>query len=974
MLLPILAVLLLPFAQDLRKPESKLEEHRKYHLPSVTGSSAEIRLRAYEQRLKMEADSDWSQVKWRSIGPESQAGRVVDIDVPPGNPKLMYVSFATGGLWVSSDAGNNWAPLFDGESSFAIGDLAVSRDGKTLWLGTGENNSQRTSYSGTGVFRSADSGKTWKNVGLPETHRIGKILIDPRNENTVYVGAIGALYSQNPNRGVYKTTDGGKTWQWVLKLNEYTGVIDMQMNPRNPEVIYAAAWERDRRAWNFREGGSGSAIYKTSNGGKTWVKLTNGLPKNDDMGRIALALAPSKPDTIYAFIDNQGIDPDTIFQDEWAPSGTLTPYRFKLLSKEQFIALDPKVVEAFASRYMPAGTKADEVIAKLKDGKMTLDDVQKEIEKRFPRAFEYELANAEVYRSDDGGKSWRRTHPRPLGNHGGYYWNRAFVDPRDPENVVTTGLYLLRSKDGGKTWADISEGMHVDHHVVWFDPNDPDRMAAGNDGGLYFSYDGGKSWRHINEMSVGQFTTIAVDNKKPYNIMGGLQDNGTMLGPSTYVPGKSQKSLWKEVGGGDGSACAFDWRDNDIIYVAGQFGGHSGRNLKTGESWPIRPRTKPGEPPLRFNWVSPLIVSPHHPDILYLGSQKVHRSLDKGKTWEDISPDLTKNLPNGDVPFSTLKDLSESPLKFGLVYAGADDGSVKVTKDGGGVWEDVSTPAKDKWVSRVVASKWDVGTVYLAQNGYRQDDWTAYLWKSTDYGKNWISIVGNLPAEPINVIREDPNRKGVIYVGTDMGVFMSDTRADPSSTLQTPNWVPLSGGIPRTPVHDIALQARDDEMVIGTHARSVWVLGLKPIFDVPEDAKKKLALWDFADMKRDPNWEYRRPFELWDVSNPRAPIVRGKMWSSAAGKATLSIKDKDGKLTKTKSFDAAKGLNFIEFDLELSPAKRWTVDAKGRKIEKPEDALKDPYEAERPKYLPAGEYRIEVTLNGKTESVVWKLT
>ena len=967
MLLCLLTILSTPLnpVQDLKKPESKLEEHRKYHLPAVTGSSSAIRSAAYEQRLKLEADSDWSQVKWRSVGPEIQSGRVIDIEVPANDPKRMYVAFATGGLWVTSDAGNSWTPLMDQESAFAIGDTAVSKDGNTIWVGTGERNSQRTSYAGSGIFKSSDSGKTWRNMGLQESHRIGKVLIDPRNENTVYVGAIGALYSQNPNRGVYKTTDGGKTWQWVLKLNEYTGVIDMQMDPRNPQVIYAAAWERDRRAWNFREGGPGTAIYKTSDGGKNWAKLTKGLPGDEQMGRIALALAPSKPDTIYAFIDNQGVDPDTLNYDEFTPSGILTPKRYKLLNQEQFLALDAKVLEAFFARYTPQATKMDEVIGKLKAGTMSLADLDKEIEKRVPGALTYEQALAQVYRSDDAGKTWKRTHIGQLGDHGGYYWNRAFVSPHDPNDIMTTGLFILRSKDGGKTWFNTSAGMHVDHHAVWFDPNDPQRIAVGNDGGLYFSFDDGKKWRHINEMSVGQFTTIAVDNKSPYNIMGGLQDNGTLLGPSTYVPGRSQKTLWQGVGGGDGSAVAFDWRDNDIIYVASQFGAHSARNLKTNERWQIRPRTRPGDPPLRFNWVSPLIVSSHHPDILYLGSQKVHRSLDKGRTWEDISPDLTKNMPNGDVPFSTLTHLSESPLKFGLLYAGADDGSLKVSKDGGSTWTDISTPAKDRWITRVIASKWDVGTVYVAQNGYRQDQWDAILWKSTDYGKTWQSIAGNLPAEPINVIREDPNRNGVLYVGTDLGVFMSSSGS---------NWIPLHGGLPRTPVHDLAIQAREDELVIGTHARSVWILSLKPIFDTPADVRSKdLGLWAFEDMRRDPQWEYRRRTD-WDVSNAPAPIVRGQMWSSQAGKAMISIKDKDGKVVKSKAFNAAKGLNYVEIDLELSPAKRWTVDARGRKIEKPEDALKDPFEAERPKYLPAGDYKIEVTVNGKTASVDWKLT
>ncbi|HZH97497.1 MAG TPA: YCF48-related protein, partial [Fimbriimonadaceae bacterium] len=638
-------------AQVQLKPNTtKAEEHKTYHLPSIRPMPAAMRLEHYRKRQQMEAASPFLGVKWRPIGPEIQGGRVIEIKVPRNQPNTMFFAYATGGLWKSSDQGVTWTSLFENESAFAIGSIDVTADGRTIWIGTGENNSQRTSYSGTGMFKSSDAGATWQHMGLAETHRIGRVIIDPKNPNTVYVGAIGALYSQNPERGVFKTTDGGRTWSHVLKLDDYTGVIDMAMDPRNPSVIYASSWERDRRAWNFREGGAGSTIYKTVDGGKTWSELKNGLPKRGEIGRIGLAVSGSRPDTVYAFYDNQGSDEDTLFHDESQPTGTLTARRFALLNEEQFVAIDTAVLNRFASAYLPQGTKVEEIVQKIKAKTMTLKDVADLIEKRNPAALRQVTVEAEVYRSDDGGKSWRRTHARRLGEHGGYYGGRVIVNPHNPDDLLITGVLMLRSRDGGKTWSSVATQVHVDHHAYWIDPTNPNNHAIGNDGGLYLSFDDGKNWRHMNNMNVGQFTTIAVDNKLPYNVYGGLQDNGTLKGPSTYVFGRNRIHDWSAIGGGDGSALAVDPRDDgDLVYGAWQFGMHYAINQKTNQRWNLRPSAKTGEPALRFNWISPILISPHHPDIIYLGSQKLHRSMSQGRAWEDLSGDLTKNLPNGDV-------------------------------------------------------------------------------------------------------------------------------------------------------------------------------------------------------------------------------------------------------------------------------------------------------------------------------------
>lgn len=937
---------------------NKADEKQKFMLPAVQGMPGQQRLNAWEKRLQLLKDSPFGNIKWRNVGPETQGGRVIDIEAPTSDPRKLFVAFATGGLHVTEDDGITWKSIFDGQSAYAIGDAAVSRDGKTVWVGTGENNSQRTSYSGTGVFKSTDGGSTWKNMGLVDSHRIGKVLINPKDENTVYVAAIGALYSQNPNRGLYKTIDGGKTWQWSLKLDEYTGVIDLAMDPRNPEILYAAAWERDRRAWNFLEGGKGTAIYKTVNGGKSWAKLSGGLPAPGNLGRIGLAIAPNQPDRIYAWIDNQASD-ENWETDERVPSGELTIRRFMRIDEKVFAEIDREILDRFFRRYLPTDTKLDETVEKLKKGELKMSDIRELITRRNPNALDLGIYEQELYRSDDAGKTWKRTHRHKLGEHLGYYCGRVWVNPANANEVITSGTLLLRSRDGGVTFEEIAEPNHVDHHAYWFDPTNTKRQFNGNDGGIYASGDGGDSWRHLNNLAVGQFTTIAVDMKTPYNVYGGLQDNGTMKGSASRG---FRSTPWTSIGGGDGSAIAVDPRDGgDIVFVASQFGSHSGLNQKTNERWGAR---APGQR-LRYNWVSPILISPHHPDVVYLGSQRVHRSMNSGRSYVDISEDLTRNVPNGDVPYSTVKDLSESPLQFGLIYAGCDDGTVKMTPDGGYQWIDIPTPQPKKWVSRIVASKWDKATVYCAQSGYREDDFTAYLWKSTDFGKTWKSIVGNLPAETVNVVREDPTRKDVLYVGTDLGVYVS---FDAGTT-----WESLHGGLMTTPVHDLVIHPRENEMVIASHARSVWILPLAQVLDTtPELRATDLKLWPLAEVRRARNWGYNFPGGEWATADQNVPPLKVTFWTKTAGPATIRVKDAKGTLVKEVKVDALKGYNFTDVSLLLTPGKPGTAT-----VVKPKtgsEAVKDPFESERPKFLEAGDYTVEVEVGGKTTSGSWKLS
>lgn len=941
--------------------QTKADQDAKFHKPDVTGMPAAERMAGYERRLKMEADSPFQRVMWRSIGPEVQGGRVIDIEVPDDKPKQLFVAYATGGLYRTEDEGLTWTSLFDNQSAFSIGDFAVSRDGDTIWVGTGENNSQRTSYSGTGVFKSTDAGKTWKNMGLPESHHIGKVVIDPKNEETVWVAALGHLYSQDEERGLYKTTDGGKTWTRVLKINKYTGAVDVVLDPRNSNVAYTSTWDRDRRAWDFREGGPGTAVYKTADGGKTWTKL-KGVPSDSGTGRIGLAVAPSKPDTVYAFLDNQNPDPDTDKIDERQPNGRLTLQRYKRTPLDVLLKIEELKLKGFLNTYLPSDSKSDDVLQQLKDGKLDKDGLDKLFLKRNPHVFDMRVRDAEVWRSDDAGKTWKNVSGR-MGVHGGYYGGVITVDPKDSNLVYTCGVLLLRSNTGGVQWENAAgNDVHVDFHEVWIDPRDTDRVWIGCDGGLYGSRNGGKTWRIVNNLAVGQFTTIAVDDKSPYNVYGGLQDNGTMKGPSTYVPGRSDINLWKDIDGGDGSAIAVDPRNGgDIVYTASQWGAHSAQNQATGDRWNAR---APGEG-LRYNWISPILISPHHPDIVYLGSQKLHRSFNQGRKYEDLSGDLTKNRPNGNVPHSSLTTISESPLKFGLIYVGTDDGNVWMTPDGANTWVDIKTPQKEKWVTRIVASKWDLDTVYCSQNGYREDEFNPYVWRSKDRGKTWESVAGDLPLEPVNTVREDPIRKDFLWVGTDMGVYLSMDGGK--------HWIPYGGGMPHTPVHDLAIQPKAKEMVVASHARSVWAISTEPALDLTEEiSKEEFHFWPVSDVNSSERWGLPTGGE-WNSADPTEPKVTVKFWTTLRGKGKIVVKDKDGKELKSADYDVAPGYNWASVGLLLQPGDK-NAPPVFDPPKTPEEALQDPYGARRPKYVGKGEYTVEIQVGGKVGTVKFKVT
>ena len=903
-----------------KPPLTKEQERAKFH-PRALGMDAITRLTAYAKRQQMEKASPLSAIRFRNVGPEVQGGRVVDIHGPANQPDALLVAFASGGLWRTDNRGGSWTPLFDKQPSITIGAFALADgEGKTIYVGTGESNSSRTSYAGTGVFKTTDGGKTWKSIGLTDTHHIGRVLVDPRDPKVVYVAAVGHLYTENAERGVFKTEDGGEHWTKVLYLDDRTGAIDLAQDPSRPEILYAATWERARTAGNFLESGPGSGIWKSPDSGRTWKRLSGGFPTGSTVGRIGLAVAASKPDTVYAILDNQAQRPDSEIFDEEAPPGELTPRRLRKLDAESFGRLDDAVVTRFLRRYdFPRTLKAVRLKKDVKAGRIFVADLVAYLQDANRDLFENDLISTEIYRSDDAGATWNRTHQGRLDKvfySYGYYFATIGVDPTNPERVYIQGLPMLASQDGGKTWKSLDKrGVHVDYHAMWIDPKSPRRMVIGNDGGLNVSYDAGETWTKINNLPVGQFTTLALDNADPYNILGGLQDNGVMRGPSTYKFGKSDPEAWKSIYGGDGSCVVVDPKDSNVVYAALQFGIAARLNVRTGERAPIRPRPELSaakkEKPLRYNWVTPFILSPHSRDVLYYGANKLYRSFDRGETWTAISGDLTSGREQGDVPFGTITTISESPKAFGLIWVGTDEGKVWGTKDGGVTWTDLSKGlARDRWVTRVVAGNFDEGTIYVSQNGYRNDEFTPYVFRSTDYGKSWQSLAAGLPNEPVNTVREDPKAAHLLYVGTDSGVFVSLDRGA--------TWTAMAGDLPNASVHDLLVHPREGDLVVATHGRSVYVADAAPLRELKEPVRSEpIYAFKVKPIKTSRRRGYgEHPWITWQRDDPVARIA---YWSVGHEAVKLIVKDENGNAWKELVGTQFPGMNVVEYDLSADP-------------------------------------------------------
>lgn len=907
-------------------------------------------IKAVKDREQLIKNSLVKNIPFKNIGPTVMSGRVVDIDVNPNDPTEFYVGYASGGVWHTTNNGSTFTPILDSSNTQNVGDIAIDWKNRTIWVGTGENNSSRSSYAGIGILKSNDNGKSWQNMGLLDSQHIGRILINPSNPDEVVIGVIGHLYSPNEERGVFKTTDGGKTWNKTLFIDEMTGVIDVQQAPENFNVLYAASWTRDRKAWNFSGNGNGSAIYKSTDAGNTWQKITDkksGFPTGNGVGRIGLAVFDEN--TVYALHDNQFNRPKTEEKEE---KRGLTKDDFKTMSVDNFLELDDKKLNDFLkTNNFQEKYRAESVKQMVRGGHVKPIDLAHYLEDANAMLFDTPVIGAEVYKSTDGGKSWKKTHDDYLDGvyfSYGYYFGEIRVDSKNADAIYVMGVPIIKSKDGGKTFASISrENVHADHQALWVNPSKPGHLINGNDGGLNMSYDDGENWEKLNVNSVGQFYSVNVDNQKPYNIYGGLQDNGVWVGShqSTVNKGwqQSGQNPWESIMGGDGMQVQIDNRNLNIVYTGFQFGIYFRLNRETGEQRNIQPKHQLGESPYRFNWQTPILLSPHNQDILYMGGNKLMRSMNQGDDWEAISPDITSGGKKGNVAYGTLTSISESPFQFGLIYAGSDDGQVHVTKNAGGSWNTVSNSfPKDLWVSRVIASQHKKERVYVTLNGYRWDDFNTYIYVSDDYGQSWKNISSNMPLSPVNVIKEDPKNENVLYVGTDNGAYVSFNRGN--------SWEAFSQGLPSVAVHDLVIQPEANDLILGTHGRSIYLTNIEPLQQMnPKLMDKSITIFEMDAIRSSWRWgsswsQFLEPYE---------PATTIKVFVKDSGNRTVKIMSESGIELNQVSVDMDHGFNYVEYDL--------TITEKGRKALMNENTEMEISKAQNDKYyLPKGTYSIQI--------------
>jgi photosystem II stability/assembly factor-like uncharacterized protein len=717
------------------------------------------------------SSSTFEGLKFRSIGPAVTEGRLADIAVDSVHPGTIYIASASGGVWKSTDYGTTWDPIFDKESSYSIGCITIDPNNPfVIWVGSGENNSQRSVSYGDGVYRSDDGGATWKNMGLKSSEHIGKILVDPRNSNIIFVAAQGPLWNAGGDRGLYKSTDGGKNWKAVLSISKYTGVNDVIFDPRNPDVMYASSYQRMRHVYTLIDGGPESAIYKSTDGGENWEKLTNGIPKVD-LGRIGLGNSPANQDIVYAIIE----------------------------------AADNK---------------------------------------------------GGFFKSTDRGASWIKTSDYMTSSP--QYYNEIVVDPKDVNIIYVMDTFLQVSTDGGKTFKGLGEKYkHVDNHAMWIDPKNSNHFFVGCDGGLYESWDRGVTWQFNANLPVTQFYRVTVDNAKPfYFVYGGSQDNLSLGGPSQTINAAGiVNSDWFATNSGDGFVSQVDPENPGIVYAEAQYGALVRFNKKTGELTGIQPQEGANETPLRWNWDSPLIISPHSHTTLYFAANKIFKSTDMGNSWIEVSPDLTRQIDRNKLPvmgkiwsvdavsksastsfYGNIVSLAESPVKTGLLYAGTDDGLINISENDGGSWkkyDSFSNVPDTSYVSSITPSQFDVNVVYATFDNHKRGDFKPYVLKSVDQGKSWKSISSNLPDNGYaHKIAEDFKDPDLLFVGTEFGVFFTVDGGK--------KWVQLKGGLPTIAVRDIAIQKRESDLVLATFGRGFYIIdNYSPLRFITPDTLEK---------------------------------------------------------------------------------------------------------------------------------------
>ena len=889
-------------------------------------------------------------IPFENIGPKVMSGRIVALEVNPADPTEFYAAYASGGIWHTKDNGISFTSITDNAPTQNIGEIAMHWPSKTLWVGTGENNASRSSYAGIGMLKTTDNGISWEVKGLEDSHHIGKILINPNNPEEVVVGVTGHLYTPNAERGIYRSEDGGDSWEQVLFVNETSGIIDMSIVPNDFNIQYAAAWQKDRKAWNFSGNGSSSGIYKSTDAGKTWALIStdeSGFPTGTGVGRIGLAVYDEN--TVYAIHDSQFRRPD----DAPKKANGLTKNDFKSMSKEAFLALQDKSLNAFLKennfqeKYRAANLKNS-----VRNGLVMPKDLAIYLEDANALLFDTPVVGAEVFKSTDGGTTWTKTHTGYIDDlyySYGYYFGHIHVAPKNGDKIYIYGVPLLKSDDGGASFTSIGKSnVHSDHHALWINPNKPGHLINGNDGGVNITYDDGAHWMKNNSTAVGQFYAINIDHEKPYNVYGGLQDNGVWKGAHNARNDERWQATghnpWTSIMGGDGMQVQIDNRNSNIVYTGYQFGNYFRLNLETKKRTYIQPKHELGEAPYRFNWQTPILLSSHNQDILYLGGNKLHRSLNQGDDWATISDDLTQGGKKGNVAFGTLTTIAESPAQFGFLYTGSDDGYIHRSENGGGSWDRISDDLpQDLWVSRVIASEHQKERVYVTLNGYRNDDFAAYVYVSEDSGISWKSINKNLPNSPVNVIREDPNNDQILYLGNDQGVYVSFDQGQ--------KWQPFNKGLTSAAVHDLVVQPEANHLLVGTHGRSIYKADLAP-FQKLNNAflKQELALLDPEKVKHSKRWgssysSWRKVFE---------PETTFTAFAKTSGAYEIQIKDVKGTVLFSQKGTLDVGFNFVIYALEK--------DANGIKIYNKKNKKSPSKSAKNgTHYLEKGTYSVEFT-------------
>ena len=925
--------------------------------------------------------------RFRSIGPASMGGRIDDVAVSESDPNIIYLGYAVGGVWKSENNGVTFEPVFDTYSVASVGDIAIHpRDPNIVYVGTGEANNRQTSSFGDGVYKTTDGGKTFTNIGLKETQSIARIVIDPKNPETVYVAAIGPLFGPNADRGVYKTTDGGKTWNLAKFVDQDTGFTDIVLDPVNTNIVYAASYQRRRLGCCFNGGGPGSAIWKSTDAGKTWNKLTgSGLPPGT-YGRIALDVSRSNPNVVYAQIEagdvgkpqtTAGVQESAATEATPAGAAAVTPPGGAQGARGAApgTPTQPATPATVTGGAGPGGGGGG---AGRGGGYNWCNNAgpgagfggragQPDPGPRTPPALD--PSRGGIFRSDNKGQNWTHVsncNARPM------YFSQIRVDPSNDKAVYVAGLPIAKSLDGGKTFATLDEAGghgeagHVDVHGIWIDPKNPKHILNANDGGLNISWDQGKTWDFVNTMATALPYVVSADMRRPYYVYVGLQDNGSWGGPSALRGrGGIMNSHWFGIGGGDGFYTAVDPTDHNIVFTESQDGNTNRYDLRLGRGQSVRPSAgggrggrgggggggRGGTPNVlnatsgdtyRFNWNTPFQISPHNPKIFWLGGNRLFKSYNQGETYV-ASEDLTKKVDrntismmevpgnltqlsknDGVVSFSTITTLSESPVMPGVVWVGTDDGNVQVSRDGGLTFSEVSknlpglTPNIHHWISRVEASHFDQGTAYLALDDHRHNDLKPYIFVTRDFGKTWQSISGNLPPGNVQVIREDLKNKDLLFAGTEFGLFVSLDSGK--------NWQKFMNNFPTVRTDDILIHPRDNDLIVATHGRSVWIADditpLQQLTQAVRDAD--VTLFDIRPPvawlnDQQNNQQIGGQKHFIGENAPRGAAINYYLKSAASGDVKISITDGTGRVVRTLDGPKTAGINRVMWNLAAAP-------------------------------------------------------